>query len=34
MMDPKQAKQIETRLKEEVLMEPGVVMTGEFAVAS
>ena len=34
MMGPKQVKQIVTRLKEEVLMEPGVVMTEESAVAS
>ena len=33
-MGPKRAKQILTMLKEEVLMEPGVVMTEEFAVAS
>ena len=34
MMGPKRAKQHATRLKEEVLMEPGVVMTEESAVAS
>ena len=34
MMGPKRAKQNATRLKEEVLMEPGVVMTEESAVAS